>query len=94
MKHTHINSLDDLLTDFEKYNLSITLGGRSPFGFFQYYFYELPHHRTKIEAFNHVNELYFDLFGEYRYEDYNSFRLIFSKNQKQFYENLKTPDND
>lgn len=49
-----------------------TLGTRE--GFFQYYFEQLPKHRTQVECFNFVNEKHFDLFGEWRYETYNSFR--------------------
>jgi len=43
-------------------------------GFFQYYFEELPRHRTNVECFIEINEKHFDLFGEYRYETYDSFR--------------------
>lgn len=43
-------------------------------GFFQFYFEQLPQHRTNVECFNAVNELYFEFFGEWRYTDYNSFR--------------------
>lgn len=49
-----------------------TLGTRQ--GFFTYYFEQLPKHRTQIETFNYVNDLHFELFGEYRYESYHSFR--------------------
>lgn len=42
-------------------------------GFYEYYFSQLKHHRTNIECFNHVNDLYFDIFGEYRYASYYSF---------------------
>lgn len=54
-------------------------------GFFQYYFEELPEHSTNVECFNAVNDKYFELFGEWRYTDYNSFRKQanhFNKNQK------------
>ena len=53
-------------------NLLKQLGTRQ--GFFQYYFEQLPKHRTYVECFNFVNEKYFDLFGEHKYEDHNSFR--------------------
>lgn len=52
------------------------LGTRT--GFFQYYFDQLPKHRTQIECFNHVNDCHFDLFGEYKYESYHSFRRSLS----------------
>lgn len=68
-----------------KKELKITrqLGTRQ--GFFQYYFEELPKHRTNVECFNAVNDKYFDLFGEWRYTDYNSFRKQanhYNKNQQ------------
>ncbi len=44
-------------------------------GFFQYYFSQLEHFKTKKECFDAVNEKYFDLLGEYRYESYTSFRV-------------------
>lgn len=59
---------------YQKEELMRKIGGANNLGFFQYYFDMLPGFRTKYECFNHVNEQYFDLFGEYRYTDYNSFR--------------------
>lgn len=64
----------------EENSLMRTLATRN--GFFDRYFKELgsvkengrPRHRTQVECFNHINDQYFDLFGEYRYTDYNSFR--------------------
>ena len=79
--HRHINSINDL-DETEKYNLAIELGGRTPLGFYRYYFNELPLHPTKQEAFNHVNQLYFDLYAENRYEDYNTFRNVYNRHLK------------
>lgn len=45
-------------------------------GFFQYYFQQCKHHSTNAEAFNFVNDLYESLFGEHRYGDYNSFKVM------------------
>lgn len=42
-------------------------------GFYEYYFKQLKHHRTNFDCFNYVNDLYFNIFGEYRYSSYNSF---------------------
>jgi hypothetical protein len=59
------------------------LGTRT--GFFQYYFEELPKHRTYVECFHAINEKHFDQFGEYRYESYHSFRNqinAYHKNKK------------
>jgi hypothetical protein len=43
-------------------------------GFYEYYFKNIKHHRTNVECFNAVNDLYFDLFGEYRFSSFNAFR--------------------
>lgn len=45
-------------------------------GFFIYYFSQCPVNKTNVEAFNFVNQKYFDLFGEYRYSDHDSFKRI------------------
>lgn len=42
--------------------------------YFLRYFEKLPKSRTTIEAFNHVNDEFFDLFGEYKYSCIRSFR--------------------
>lgn len=52
-------------------------------GFYQYYFNQLKHHKTNVECFNAVNELHFDLFGEYRYSSWATFV------QSKFYKNKK-----
>ena len=45
-------------------------------GFFKMYFLECKDARTNQEAFNKVNELYYNLFNKYRYADYASFKNI------------------
>lgn len=53
-------------------------------GFIFYYFTKCKEHKTNNEAFNHVNDLYFDLFGEFRYSDFHSFkRVIIYHNKKK-----------
>ncbi len=59
-------------------------------GFFQYYFKELSEkkgtmhkHRTMVECFNYCNEKYYDLFGEYKYSNYNSFKQQVSREYKK-----------
>lgn len=44
-------------------------------GFYDYFFSLLPNpkFRTRNEAFEYVNTLYFELFGEYKYSSYQSF---------------------
>ena len=43
-------------------------------GFVEYYFNVLGRFKTQKAAFDLCNELYFMLFGEYRYSDFRSFR--------------------
>lgn len=52
-------------------------------GFFKYYFKEIKNYPSREKAFNAVNELYYSLFGEFRYSDYQTFRQILSKNNKK-----------
>jgi hypothetical protein len=51
-------------------------------GFFRYYFEQLPYHPTKKACFIAVNDTYFNLFQEYRYETYDSFRQQLNNNLK------------
>lgn len=73
---------------YEQNQLMKKLGNST--GFFQCYFKELGEiigdrqkHRTNVEAFNYVNDLYFDLFGEYKYSGYNSFRHQLNRYHKK-----------
>jgi hypothetical protein len=43
-------------------------------GFFKCYFVLLKHCKTDTEAFNLLNDEYFELFGVYRYSDWDAFR--------------------
>lgn len=45
-------------------------------GFIKIWFTMLEDAKTYEEAFNILNEEYFEYFGEYKYTDYNSFRVI------------------
>lgn len=47
-------------------------------GFYEYFFKELKNYKTEIECFNEVNKLYFNLFGVYRFENYQTFKSKFS----------------
>ena len=53
-------------------------------GFYEQYFKELKTARTNTEAFNNINERYHNLFGNYRYSDWNSF-----KKMTNYYNNKK-----
>lgn len=44
-------------------------------GFCDYYFQLLPKVKTTKKAFSKVNKMYFDLFGEYRYTNFESFKF-------------------
>lgn len=48
-------------------------------GFYEYYFEQLKHHKTEVECFDSINDLYFEYFGEYKYASYNSFRKLKNK---------------
>lgn len=52
-------------------------------GFSFYYFTECKKHATNKEAFNHVNDLYQELFGEFRYSDFHSFKRVLIYNNKK-----------
>jgi hypothetical protein len=43
-------------------------------GFYQNYFEKLRNAKSNIEAFNQTNDMYFSLFGKYRYSDHDSFK--------------------
>ena len=60
-----------------KNNMYAKLGNTQKF--FEYYVTELPKNRTNVAAFHVVNDLYFDLFGEYRYSSYDSFRRVYAR---------------
>ena len=46
----------------------------SPVGFFSCYFTSLPYFDTAKEAFNSLNDEYYDLFGCVRYRSFKSFK--------------------
>lgn len=56
----------------DRFNYMTKLGKSN--GFFQLYFDCLSQFPTQIETFNYVNDLYFELWGEYKYSYYDSFR--------------------
>lgn len=45
-------------------------------GFYDFYFEKLKTSKTKIQAFNKVNNLYLSLFGEKRYGDFATFKSL------------------
>ena len=82
--HQHIKTVEDIHNDIQvKLKLSVTLGGRSSEGFIDYYLEDLSNHPNQITCFNHVNELYFEIYGEYRFSCYDSFRTLLNRNYKK-----------
>lgn len=51
-------------------------------GFFQYYFKKINQFKNREQCFHSVNELYKNLYGEYRYSDYGSFRNTLNRATK------------
>ena len=45
-------------------------------GFYNYFFEMLKTSKTNLEAFNRVNDQYFEFFGEYKYSCYRSFSNV------------------
>lgn len=52
-------------------------------GFYQYYFENLKNHKTNLECYNFVEDLYFKHFKENRYASYDSFRRFFKNHIKK-----------
>ena len=52
-------------------------------GFYEYYFQQLKNHKTEIECFEAVNDLYFEYFSEFKYSSYDSFRKVKNKYLKR-----------
>jgi len=52
-------------------------------GFFSFYYENLKNFKTHNAAFDYVNQLYYELFGEYKYNSYNSFRNSLERFNKQ-----------
>ncbi|WP_281321996.1 hypothetical protein [Flavobacterium aestivum] len=52
-------------------------------GFYSEFFEKLKTAPSNKSAFNEVNETYFELFGKYRYSDFNTFKVITNRNNKK-----------
>lgn len=78
----HEQHLEALVQKLKKENEIICKIATSS-GFYEYYFEQLKHHKTNVDCFEYVNNLYFDFFGEYKYASYNSFRTLRNKNLKK-----------
>ncbi len=69
------NTLKNYIAKLEKENAIMQkLSTRK--GFYKQYFNFLSTSKTKIEAFNKSNDLYFSLFGKYRYSNFLQFKKI------------------
>ncbi len=51
-------------------------------GFYRYFFKNLKNFKTNGKCFEHANDEYMRLFGNFRYESYGSFRVIMHKKNK------------
>lgn len=47
--------------------------------FFDYWFEQLPLYPTQVECYRAVNDLYFELYGEYKYSCWESFAAAKSR---------------
>lgn len=45
-------------------------------GFYEFYFEKLKTSKTQIQAFNKVNNLYLNLFGQKRHNDFVTFKTL------------------
>lgn len=48
-------------------------------GFYEFYFQQISKYKSRIDAFNYVNELYSNYFGVKRYSNYCSFKNIINR---------------
>ena len=69
------NDLKILIAKIENENLMMRkLSTRK--GFYASYFENLKNSKTKIEAFNKVNDSYYSLFGTYKFNSFLDFRML------------------
>lgn len=52
-------------------------------GFYSEYFIKLKSASSNKSAFDELNETYFELFGKYKYSDYNAFQTVMNRNNKK-----------
>ncbi|WP_369616925.1 hypothetical protein [Flavobacterium sp. CFS9] len=52
-------------------------------GFYSYYFSKILEYPSNKACFHSVNELYHELFGQYRYSDYDYFRVSLTRFNKK-----------
>lgn len=64
--------------DFTQRN-QVLLAISKPSAFFTTFYNQLPFARTNIECFNKLNDLHFDIWGQYMYSSYNSFQIVYKK---------------
>ena len=75
MTQAEENALRIYIEKLEKQN-ALMLQFSTTSGFYEMYFNELKTAKSNVEAFNIVNERYFELFNKYRYADWNSFKVV------------------
>jgi hypothetical protein len=75
MNQNEENALKIYIAKIEKENEKMRqLSTRK--GFYSEYFKELKTAKSNKAAFDTVNEIYYELFGQYRYSDWNSFKKM------------------
>lgn len=52
-------------------------------GFYHFFFSQIDKHKNRSTCFHHCNEVFFELYGEYRYSDYGTFRKAITLNRKR-----------
>lgn len=81
MKATTINLMSvssyHSLTLIERQQVLLAIS--KPSTFFISFYNHLPHANSCIECFNQLNDLHFDIWGQYMYSSYNSFQTVYSK---------------
>jgi hypothetical protein len=78
LEKAHQIEIEKLIQENKKMKLLSTTEG-----FFKEYYSNCQKFETNKQAFDHTNEVYFDLFGQYRFADYISFKNMVSYYNKK-----------
>ncbi|MAM27436.1 MAG: hypothetical protein CMC13_00280 [Flavobacteriaceae bacterium] len=70
------------LTHAQKVEIAIKL--RSAADFFATYYEYLPKFKMQKDCFNYLNEIHLEVFGEEKYSNYGSFRVIMHRDGKKY----------
>ena len=64
--------------DFEQ-RAKVVVAVSKPKNFFDSFFNNLPNARTRIECFNKINDLHFEIYGYEMYSSYRSFSQMYKR---------------